>query len=213
MAEQLREQPLVVTALDESGQEKQGEATASVQRQYMGCAGRIANGVNTVHRTYATASGHALVGARLYVPADQVAGSARRAALGIHGSTGDCDGNNGGGLEFRTKPQLATDIPTDTRRSRPALCTTANSEGLTRRPELLGTVMSSRLRARERLLTCLKGVYKIKTAMICCRWQCSTACIGICDQSAEALEQLDFSSQSAARLLRGTSEEPDGEEG
>ncbi|WP_155342024.1 hypothetical protein [Acrocarpospora corrugata] len=29
---------LVIAAIDESGQEKQGEATAGVKRQYMGCA-------------------------------------------------------------------------------------------------------------------------------------------------------------------------------
>src|SRR5438046_98405 len=50
VVEALGAQPLVVAALDESGQEKDGTATAGVQRQYMGCAGRIANGVNTAGR-------------------------------------------------------------------------------------------------------------------------------------------------------------------
>lgn len=54
---------LVVGALDESGQQKQGDSTAGVKRRYMGCAGRVANGVNTVYCSYATARGHALVGA------------------------------------------------------------------------------------------------------------------------------------------------------
>jgi hypothetical protein len=36
-------------ALDETGQEKAGEATAGVKRQYMGYAGRVANGISTVH--------------------------------------------------------------------------------------------------------------------------------------------------------------------
>ena len=40
---------LVIGAIDETGQEKAGEATAGVKRQYMGCAGRVANGINTVH--------------------------------------------------------------------------------------------------------------------------------------------------------------------
>ena len=31
---------------------KAGEATAGVKRQYMGCAGRVANGINTVHLSY-----------------------------------------------------------------------------------------------------------------------------------------------------------------
>jgi SRSO17 transposase len=102
VAEHLRGQPWVVAALDESGQAKQGEATAGVQRQYMGCAGRIANGVNTVYCSYATVGGHALVGARIYIPADQLTDPDRRAALGIGPTVG-----------FWTKPELAIDILTD----------------------------------------------------------------------------------------------------
>jgi SRSO17 transposase len=100
--EHLRDQPLIVAALDESGQEKGGDATAGVKRQYMGCAGRIANGVNTVYCSYATPGGHALVGARIWVPAEQLDDPDRRAMLGI-----DAD------VTFRTKPQLAIDILTD----------------------------------------------------------------------------------------------------
>jgi SRSO17 transposase len=102
VAEHLADQPLVVAALDESGQEKTGQATIGTQRQYMGCAGRIANGVNTVYCSYATPGGHALVDARIYVPADQLADPQRRAACGI-----------GDDLAFRTKPQLAIDICRD----------------------------------------------------------------------------------------------------
>lgn len=102
VAEHLADQPLVVAALDESGQKKTGNATVGVKRQYMGCAGRIANGVNTVYCSYATPGGHALVGARIYVPADQLAVQARRAACGI-----------GTDVTFRTKPQLAIDICRD----------------------------------------------------------------------------------------------------
>ena len=68
----------------------------------MGCAGRVANGVNTVYCSYATAGGHALVGARIYVPEDQPTDPDRRAAPGI-----------GTGVEFKTKPQLAQDLLTD----------------------------------------------------------------------------------------------------
>jgi SRSO17 transposase len=101
VAEHLGGARLVVAALDESGQEKTGEATAGVQRQYLGCAGRIANGVNTVYCTYATQVGHALVGARIYLPADQC-DAERQAALGISDE-----------VEFRTKPQLAQEILAD----------------------------------------------------------------------------------------------------
>ena len=93
---------LAVAALDETGQEKKGSATAGVKRQYMGCAGQVANGVNTVHCSYATRGGHALVGARLYLPAEQLDDPDRRTALGIPTD-----------VVFRTKPQLAIDIITD----------------------------------------------------------------------------------------------------
>ena len=63
---------LAVAALDETGPEKKGSATAGVKRQYMGCAGQVANGINTVHCSYATRGGHALIGARLYLPAEQL---------------------------------------------------------------------------------------------------------------------------------------------
>ena len=38
-----RQRGLVIGALDETGQEKAGTATADVQRQYLGCAGKVAN--------------------------------------------------------------------------------------------------------------------------------------------------------------------------
>ena len=68
----------------------------------MGCAGQVANGINTVHCSYATRGGHALIGARLYLPAEQLDDPDRRAALGIPTD-----------VVFRTKPQLAIDIITD----------------------------------------------------------------------------------------------------
>jgi SRSO17 transposase len=102
VAEHLGDAPLRVAALDESGQERQGAATAGVARRYMGCAGRIANGVNTVYCTYATANGHALIGARVHIPADQLDDTSRRTEFGIPEE-----------VKFRTKPQLAIDIPDD----------------------------------------------------------------------------------------------------
>lgn len=51
-ARRSRRRRMAVGALDETGQEKQGTATAGVKRQYMGCAGRVANGINTVHLSY-----------------------------------------------------------------------------------------------------------------------------------------------------------------
>jgi SRSO17 transposase len=69
-----------VLVIDESGQEKTGEYTAGVKRQYLGCAGRVANGINVVYASYAALGGHAVVGARLYVPADWAGDRERRRA-------------------------------------------------------------------------------------------------------------------------------------
>jgi SRSO17 transposase len=94
--------PLAVVVLDESGQEKKGEHTAGVKRQYVGCAGRVANAVNVVYATYASPRGHAIVAARPYLPKDWAADPDRRQAAGVPAQ-----------VTFRTKPQLAMDILTD----------------------------------------------------------------------------------------------------
>ena len=57
-----------VLVIDESGQGKTGEHTAGVKRQYLGCAGRVANGINVVYASYAAPAGHAVIAARLYMP-------------------------------------------------------------------------------------------------------------------------------------------------
>ncbi|MCY0963398.1 transposase [Streptomyces sp. H27-H5] len=60
---------MTVGALDETGQEKKGRATAGVKRQHMGCADGVANGINTVHLSYVREGvGHALIGCRQWVP-------------------------------------------------------------------------------------------------------------------------------------------------
>jgi len=91
-----------VLVIDESGQEKAGEHTAGVKRQYLGCAGRVANGINVVFASYAAPAGHAVIEARLYVPKDWADDRERRCAAGIPED-----------LEFKTKPQLAAEIIKD----------------------------------------------------------------------------------------------------
>jgi SRSO17 transposase len=91
-----------VLVLDESGQEKAGEHTAGVQRQYLGCAGRVANGINVVYASYAALAGHAVIEARLYVPKGWADDRERCRAAGISND-----------LEFQTKPQLAAAIVQD----------------------------------------------------------------------------------------------------
>src|ERR1700758_2184277 len=94
---------MVIGAIDETGQEKAGEATAGVKRQYMGCAGRVANGINTVHLAYVReGTGHALIGARQWIPREHIADPVRSRVTGLPPD-----------LAFRTKGQLAIDIFTD----------------------------------------------------------------------------------------------------
>jgi SRSO17 transposase len=99
-ARRSRRKRMTVGALDETGQEKQGSATAGVKRQYMGCAGRVANGINTVHLSYVREkTGHALAGARQWIPAEDIADPVRSLVTGL-----PLD------LRFRTKGQLAIDV-------------------------------------------------------------------------------------------------------
>src|ERR1700759_5404891 len=99
-ASRSRRRRMAVGALDETGQEKQGGSTAGVKRQYMGCAGRVANGLNTVHLAYVREkTGHALAGARQWIPAEQVADPVKSLVTGL-----PLD------LRFRTKGQLAIDV-------------------------------------------------------------------------------------------------------
>ena len=94
---------LRIAALDETGQQKAGTATCGVKRQYMGCAGRLANGINTVHLAYVRERvGHALIAARQWIPAEHLTDADTAAGMGI-----------AAGLAFRTKGQLAIDICTD----------------------------------------------------------------------------------------------------
>jgi SRSO17 transposase len=94
---------LAVGALDETGQEKAGTATAGVKRQYMGCAGRVANGINTVHLAYVREkTGHALIGARQWIPQEHITDPVQSLVMGL-----PLD------LAFRTKGQLAIDLCAD----------------------------------------------------------------------------------------------------
>jgi SRSO17 transposase len=102
-ARRSRRRRMTVGALDETGQEKQGTSTAGVKRQYMGCAGRVANGINTVHLSYVREkTGHALAGARQWIPAEDISDPVKSLVTGL-----PLD------LRFRTKGQLAIDILTD----------------------------------------------------------------------------------------------------
>jgi SRSO17 transposase len=95
-----RRRGLAAGAIDETGQVKAGTHTAGVKRRYLGCAGKVANGISTVHLSYVReGTGHALIGAREWIPAARIGDPARAAAMGLPED-----------LAFRTKGQLAMDI-------------------------------------------------------------------------------------------------------
>ena len=95
-----RRRGLAVGAIDETGQVKAGARTAGVKRQYLGCVGKVANGINTVHLSYVReGTGHALIGAREWIPAEHIGDPVTSAAMGLPED-----------LVFRTKGQLAIDI-------------------------------------------------------------------------------------------------------
>jgi hypothetical protein len=92
-----RRRGLAVGAVDETGQVKQGERTAGVKRHYLGCAGKVANGITTVHLAYVREqAGHALIAARQWIPAEQIDDPATSLAMGLPP-----------GLAFATKGELA----------------------------------------------------------------------------------------------------------
>ena len=95
-----RHRGLVIGAIDETGQEKAGQATAGVKRHYLGCAGKVANGITTVHLACAReGTGHALIAARQWIPREQIEDAGRAKMMRLPPD-----------LAFRTKGQLAIDL-------------------------------------------------------------------------------------------------------
>ena len=98
-----RRRGLRIGAIDETSQQKQGTATAGVKRHYLGCAGKVANGITTVHLSYVRErTGHALIGARQWIPAEHISDPVTSLVMGLPDD-----------LVFRTKGQLAIDICTE----------------------------------------------------------------------------------------------------
>jgi SRSO17 transposase len=85
-----------VLVVDETGDLKKGTASAGVQRQYTGTAGRIENSQVAVLLGYATDAGHAFIDRELYLPASWTTDPDRCARAGVPADR-----------EFATKPELA----------------------------------------------------------------------------------------------------------
>jgi SRSO17 transposase len=102
MAERLSELPPdplgVVGVIDETSAVKKGGQTPGVQRQYLGCVGKIDNGVLTVHVGVAKGRFQALLDADLYLPASWAGDRERCREAGIPDD-----------VRFRSKWRIALD--------------------------------------------------------------------------------------------------------
>jgi SRSO17 transposase len=72
-----------VGVIDETSCLKKGDQTPGVQRQYLGCAGKIDNGIVTVHVAVARGRFKALLDADLYLPQEWDADRVRCRAAGV----------------------------------------------------------------------------------------------------------------------------------
>jgi SRSO17 transposase len=86
----------VVGVIDETSCRKKGAKTPGVQRQYLGCVGKVDNGIVTVHVAVARGRFTALLDADLYLPRDWGADRDRCRAAGIPD-----------GVRYRAKWKLA----------------------------------------------------------------------------------------------------------
>ena len=87
-----------IGVIDETSCRKWGDHTPGVQRQYLGCVGKIDNGIVTVHLAVARGTFQALLDADLFLPEDWAADRTRCRAAGIPDDVG-----------HRSKWQLALD--------------------------------------------------------------------------------------------------------
>lgn len=90
------ESPDGVWVVDETGFAKQGTKSVGVTRQYSGTLGKVGNCQVGVFLGYASPRGHALVDARLYLPASWTDDRTRCRAAGVPDT-----------VPFQTKPDLA----------------------------------------------------------------------------------------------------------
>ena len=93
------EDPLgTIGVIDETSAVKKGDQTPGVQRQYLGCVGKIDNGIVTVHVSVARGTFQALLDADLYLPQSWTQDHARCQDAGIPDD-----------LRYRAKWRIALD--------------------------------------------------------------------------------------------------------
>src|SRR4051812_36659267 len=92
-----------VIVFDPSGFAKKGDASAGVQRQWLGRLGKVDNGQVGVFMAYASYHEHALVDVRLYLPKAWAKDRARRLRCGIPKA-----------VRYRTRHELALEMLQET---------------------------------------------------------------------------------------------------
>src|SRR3954468_14495510 len=95
--------PGAVIVFDPSGFAKKGNASAGVQRQWIGRLGKVDNGQVGVFMAYASDREHALVDVRLYLPKAWAVDRARRKRCGIPKA-----------VRYRTRHELALEMLRET---------------------------------------------------------------------------------------------------
>ncbi len=101
--------PLEAWVVDETGWVKQGNRSAGVAHQYCGSVGKNANCQISVEVGVSEGWVVAPIGGRLYLPQSWAADSGRRLQAGVPP-----------GIEFKTKPEIALELPAAATGSRPA---------------------------------------------------------------------------------------------
>jgi SRSO17 transposase len=198
-----RRRGLRVGAIDETSQQKHGTCTAGVTRHYLGCAGKVANGITMVHLSCVRErTGHALIGTRQWIPREQIEDPVKSLIMGLPGD-----------LVFRTKGQLAIDICTEAFTDGTRLdfvcgdevygtCTELRESLETRRQGYVLRVPSSfRLRvARGVTMTCGQAVTRLLTPAR--SWEIRSAGTGSKGQRWYAWAWLAASSPRHCLLVR-----------
>jgi SRSO17 transposase len=88
----------LIGVIDETSDDKKGTKTPGVQRQYLGCEGKVDNGIVTVHLGVSCGRLHTLLDRDLYLPKGWCDDADRRREAGVPAD-----------VVFRTKWQIALD--------------------------------------------------------------------------------------------------------
>jgi SRSO17 transposase len=124
-----------VGLIDETSALKSGDKTPGVQRQYLGCVGKIDNGIVTVHLGVCKARFKTLIDAELFLSEDWAKDRERCQAAGIPDDLG-----------YRPKTQIALEELDRARANQVALNWITFDEGFGKAPEFIGGLEERHLR-------------------------------------------------------------------